>query len=72
MTVSDQDTGPSATDESYAASVRTTWGHHQCVARLLTGHADQAEGLPQDCLSLDRTLTPEFSGYPTPVEVQRP
>lgn len=47
--VSDQDTGP-PTDASYAAFVRTTWAHHLRVARLLTGDADQAEELLQDCL----------------------
>lgn len=47
--VSDQDTGP-PTDASYAAFVRTAWGHHLRVARLLTGDADQAEELLQDCL----------------------
>lgn len=47
--MNDHDT-TSATDVSYAAFVRTTWGQHLRTARLLTGDADQAEELLQDCL----------------------
>jgi DNA-directed RNA polymerase specialized sigma24 family protein len=43
--VSDQDT-----DGSYTAFVRATWTDHLGVARLLTGDADRAEELLQDCL----------------------
>ena len=43
--MSDQDT-----DGSYTAFVRATWTDHLGVARLLTGDADRAEELLQECL----------------------
>ncbi len=48
--VSDEDIGPSATDQSYTAFVRATWGEHLRLAWLLTGDQDRAEELLQDCL----------------------
>ena len=48
MVVSDHDNGPF--EGSYTAFVQATWRDHLGVARLLTGDADRAEELLQDCL----------------------
>lgn len=47
--MSDQSVPPKS-DAAYAAFVQRAWDGHLRVARLLTGDADRAEELLQDCL----------------------